>query len=76
MSVLTGATILAWTGLALILFLITMLPYPASLTLTTVPLQKRQVRVKNMKCESILIVITTALVTAAKECLLLGLLHY
>lgn len=37
MSVHTEATILARTRLALILFLVTVLPYPASLTLAMVP---------------------------------------
>lgn len=37
MSVQTGATILTRTGLALILFLLTVLPHPASFTLTVIP---------------------------------------
>lgn len=36
----TGAAVLAWTGLALILFLLTVLPHPASFTVTVEPLDK------------------------------------
>lgn len=37
MSVYTDTSILAWTGLALILFLLTVLSHPTSFTLTMVP---------------------------------------
>lgn len=57
MSVHTDATILARTGLALILFLVAVLSHPASFTLTTVPLHKRKASVK---CAISHIVIITA----------------
>lgn len=48
MPVNTGATILAWTGLALILFLLTVLSHPASFTVTKVTLHKRKTRMSGI----------------------------
>lgn len=59
MSVQTGATILARTGLALILFLLTVLSHPASFTLTAVPLHQGNASM-SLECEISHIVIITA----------------